>query len=170
MKPLQFTSEIYRLEYLLNVHYIEVPKNIVDATGGIGKMRLVCEVNNTLSFKCGLVALADGKAYITLNNARCKKLGVKEGSPVEIVLIKDESEFGMDMPEELAELFNQDEEGVARFRKLTPAMQRYIIFYVSQVKSSNKRIERALLLIENLKRLPDNGKETFREMLGLEKK
>ncbi len=44
-------------------------------------------------------------------------------------------------------------------------MQRYILNYVSTVKSLNLRVERAFLLISNLKKLP-KGKETFKEMLG----
>ena len=72
----------------------------------------------------------------------------------------------MEMPPELAELLRQDEEGKTRFNQLTPGRQRYIIHYVSAVKSSQLRIDRAILLIENLKKLP-KGKESFRETLGM---
>jgi uncharacterized protein YdeI (YjbR/CyaY-like superfamily) len=84
-----------------------------------------------------------------------------------VVLEKDESKYGMEVPPELAELLAQDPEGAARFEGLTPGKQRYIIQYVSTVKSSQLRIDRAFLLIGNLKRLPV-GKESFRAMLGLE--
>jgi hypothetical protein len=46
-------------------------------------------------------------------------------------------------------------------------MQRYIIHYVASVKSSQLKIDRAFLLLTNLKKLP-KGKETFRAMLGKE--
>ncbi|MGZ4056577.1 MAG: YdeI/OmpD-associated family protein, partial [Bacteroidia bacterium] len=62
----------------------------------------------------------------------------------------------------------QDEEGMRRFKMLTKGKQRYIIYYVAMVKSSQKRIDRAILLITNLKKTKE-GKESFREMLGLKK-
>lgn len=130
------------------------------------KMRVICTVNNKLSFQGGLVALGEGSAYITLNAKRMKELGVKLGSEVTISLAKDESEFGMEVPEELSELLKQDPEGKKRFETLSPGKQRYIIHYVSSVKSSHLRADRAVLLISNLKKLP-LGKENFREMLGL---
>jgi len=73
----------------------------------------------------------------------------------------------MPVPEELEELLRQDPEGERRFEMLTPGRQRYIIHYVNQVKSSQLRINRAMLLIGNLKKQPE-GKESFRAMLGLE--
>jgi uncharacterized protein YdeI (YjbR/CyaY-like superfamily) len=96
-----------------------------------------------------------------------KKLGVCFGDEVIVSLQADTSEYGMEMPEELSELLSQDEEGNRRFHLLTKGRQRYIIHYVSSVKSTQLRIDRAIMLIENLKRLPP-GKESFRAMLGLE--
>jgi uncharacterized protein YdeI (YjbR/CyaY-like superfamily) len=120
-----------------------------------------------LTFQGGLMALGAGSAYISLNAARMKKLGLKPGDKVRIDLKKDESEFGMTMPDELKELLNQDPEGKRRFDKLTPGKRRYIIHYVNSVKNSQKRIDRAILLITNLKKTTE-GKETFRQMLGLD--
>lgn len=147
------------------MHYLEVPQEVVQQLGGTFKARLCCTVNGSLTFQCGLVALGQGLGYISINSKRMKELGVRNGDKVTVSLVRDESNYGMEMPPELAELLQQDEEGRARFRLLTPGRQRYIIQYVSTVKNSQLRIDRAILLIENLKRLP-KGKESFREMLG----
>jgi uncharacterized protein YdeI (YjbR/CyaY-like superfamily) len=57
----------------------------------------------------------------------------------------------MDVPEELKELLAQDPEGKRRFDRLDCSVkERYIIYYVTGVKSSQLRLERALLLITNL--------------------
>lgn len=167
-KVIELTTRIYKLERLLGMHYLEIPKSVVAKLGTL-KIRLHCIVNNSITFQCGLMALGEGKAYISLNNARMKKLGVKEGDKVSVVLKEDLSKYGMDVPEELLELFKQDKVGKARFDKLKPGMQRYVIFYVAGVKNTQKKIDRAILLIENLKKLSP-GKETFREMLGLPQK
>jgi uncharacterized protein YdeI (YjbR/CyaY-like superfamily) len=96
-----------------------------------------------------------------------KELGLTIGDWVEVSLNPDNSKYGMPVPEELEELLHQDPEGERRFEMLTPGRQRYIIHYINQVKSSQLRIDRALLLIGNLKKLPE-GKEDFRGMLGLD--
>ncbi len=82
---------------------------------------------------------------------------------IDVVLEPDTSTFGMEVPEELEELLKQDPEGEARFLKLSPGKQRNIIYFVSGVKSSQLRIDRALKLINNLKALKE-GKETMREI------
>lgn len=164
---LEFDTHIDKLDYLLGVNYLFIPAKIVQDLGGLKCGRLVCKVNNSIEFQCGLMSLSKGDAYITINKARMNKLKVQTGSEVHVSLKKDESEYGMDICEELQELLDQDTEGKARFDALSPGMQRYIIFYVAQVKSSQKRIERAVLLIGNLK-LQTEGKESFRAMLGKE--
>ncbi|HEY0031120.1 MAG TPA: YdeI/OmpD-associated family protein [Bacteroidia bacterium] len=166
-KPITYKTKIYKLEHLVGMHYLEVPADIIDQLGGKFKMRLLCTVNDKLTFQGGLVALGNGNGYISINISRLKKLGLKFKDEVSVSLKKDDSEYGMEMPEELRELLEQDEEGMRRFKMLTPGKQRYIIHYVNTVKNSQLRIDRAILLISNLKKTKE-GKESFRAMLGLE--
>lgn len=163
----QFRTRINRLEHLLGVHYLEVPQEVVQQLGGKFNVRLLCTVNGNLTFQCGLVALGGGMAYISINNKRMKQLKVKNGDEATVVLEKDNSEFGVEIPEELVELLNQDEEGMKRFKMLVPSKQRYIIQYVSTVKSSQLRIDRSIMLINNLKTFPI-GKESFKGLLGID--
>lgn len=165
MTIIRYKTPIRRLEHLVGMHYLEVPRLIVQQLGGKFNLRLLCTVNGMLTFQGGLVALGQGDAYISINNKRLKQLGVKYGDFVSVMLQEDKSQYGMAMPEELAELLRQDEAGLKRFNQLTPGRQRYIIHYVSAVKSTQLRIDRAITLIQNLKQLPV-GKESFREMLG----
>lgn len=164
MKPITFKTHIDKLSYL-KTFYLEVPATVVKKIGGIGKVRLICEVNKTLSFQCGLMSLPEGKAYISINSKRMKELGVENGDTVNVILTEDTSEFGVNVPEELTELFKQDPEGKRRFDLLKPGMQRYILNYVNTVKSPQLRVGKAFMLISNLKNLTP-GKETFKEILG----
>lgn len=167
LNEIEFTTHVYKLPYLYGMHYMEIPKEIVEKLGGTLKMRLVCTVNQTVSFQGGLMALGNGDAYVSINVKRMKQLKIEDGDEILLHLKKDESKYGMDVPPELNALLEQDPEGFERFEALTPGKQRYIIHYVASVKSSQKRIDRAILLISNLKKLP-RGKEEFRAMLGLE--
>lgn len=165
MKPLSFQTHIDKLDYL-KTFYLEIPASVVKKIGGFtAKTRLFCEVNKAVSFQCGLMALGEGKAYISINSKRMKEAGAKYGDSVHVTLSEDKSEYGVEVPEELAELFRQDTEGKRRFELLTPGKKRYILNYVASVKNPQLRADRAFLLIGNLKKLPE-GKESFREMLG----
>ncbi len=161
-----FDTHIHRLEKL-RLNYLEVPGEVVAQLGAGFNIRLICSVNGAAPFQCGLVALGQGRGYITLSSKRMKAWGLQLGDQVQVRLEEDKSEWGMEVPEEFTELMRQDEEGNRRFKLLPPSKQRYVIYYVAGVKSSQLRIDRAIMLIENLKRLPV-GNESFRAMLGKE--
>ncbi|CAN5443453.1 hypothetical protein BH11BAC2_BH11BAC2_10310 [soil metagenome] len=162
-----YDTRISLLEHLPGMHYVEVPASIIKKLGGKIKIRLICTLNDSVSYQCGLVSLGEGKAYITVNAKRLKELKLKVGDVVAVNLEKDDSEYGLEMPAELSELLSQDPIGEKRFKGLKPGMQRYILFYIGQVKSSQLRIDRVIKLIGNLKKLKP-GTETFRSMLGIE--
>jgi len=164
MESITFKSHI---DYLskLKLHHITVPAKIVVKVGGIGT-RLMCSINGNKAFYAGMVALGGGAAYITVNKERMKKYGIEKGDIVQATIDLDNSKYGMEVPEELEALLEQDDEGARRFEVLTPGKQRYIIHYVSQVKSSQKKIDRAIMLINNLKALPKD-EFSFRKLLGL---
>ncbi|MES2618637.1 MAG: DUF1905 domain-containing protein [Bacteroidota bacterium] len=164
-QPVTFDSAIHVLTYLMGVKYIEIPPVIVKQLGGSFSQRVICTINQKISFQAGFVSLGNGSAYISVNQARLKKLGVEEGDMVSVSLVKDDSEYGVPMPEELDVLFQQDREGFDRFKGLAMGMQRYIMNHVSAVKNTQKRVDRAILLITNLKKTK-KGKETFRAILG----
>lgn len=164
MDPLKFKTTIHHLPKL-KLHYLRVPEEVVTTAGGIGS-RFLCSVNGKPSFHAGLVALGGGEAYITLKKDRMNEAGLQLGDQVTVELTPDKSKYGMEMPEELEALLDQDEEGARRFEQLSPGKKRYIIYYVSQVKSSQLKIDRAIKLINNLKKLPE-GEFDFRYLLGL---
>lgn len=164
MKPLTFKSPIDYL-FKLKLHHVTVPSGIVNKIGGIGT-RLMCSINGHKAFHGGMVALGGGAAYITVNKNRMKAFGVEKGDEVEVLLSLDNSKYGADIPEELEALLEQDMEGARRFELLNSGNQRYIIHYVSGVKSSQKRIDRAIKLINNLKTMAEDEFDV-RKLLGL---
>ncbi|PTX22549.1 bacteriocin resistance YdeI/OmpD-like protein [Pontibacter mucosus] len=162
---INFRTHIGLLQHLPGMHYLEVPQDVVQALGTLN-IRLICTVNGKLKFQCGLMALGEGRAYISISKKRMQQLGIKLHDEVTVTLEKDDSTYGTEVPAEMEELLQQDEEGNRRFLLLKPGMQRYMLNHVSAVKNPQLRVDRAITLIENLKKLPE-GKENFRAMLGL---
>lgn len=148
------------------MHCIVIPATVIRKLKEDAKKRLICKVNGNLEFSCGILPMKNGKGFIMFNRKRMKELGVVRGDTVMVQLCPDQSRYGMQMPEELAEILRQDPEADERFHKLTPGKQRNIILYVSSVKNPDARIERGFKLMDNLKSLPP-GKETARKIFGL---
>jgi hypothetical protein len=145
--------------------YIPITSQQLKKIGG-HKTRLICKINQQAGFPCAVMPHGNGSNYIMLSKEKFKKFKLNYDDVYRIELLKDESEYGMPMPEELEEVLKQDPEGKARFNLLSPGKQRNIIYYTSKIKSQNLRVERAWLYINNLKK-EVKGKERVPYILGL---
>lgn len=113
--------------------------------------RVICTLNDKQEFQCALMPKGDGSFFINVNKKLRDALKLAVGSQVNVLLEKDESEYGLPMPEELQELLLQDEEGDKLFHALTIGKKRTLLYIVGSVKDTGKRISRALAIINHLK-------------------
>lgn len=166
-----FTSEI-DINQSLKLHYVVVPRAILlemnkGEEKGMFSQRVKISIPKVPGWQGGIVAIGDGNGYITVSQARLKKAKLEKGMETQVNLELDNSEYGFEMPEELEAIFAVDQEIHKKFESLKMGMKRYIIYYILQVKSSEKREARALLLLNNL-RTSDAKSVTFRMLLGKE--
>jgi hypothetical protein len=168
MSLLRFITSI---DYLSNLrlHFLIIPSEILTTINkgeekGKFNQRVIVRVNDTIEWQGGIVALKDGDGYISFSGSRMKKLGLERFDEVNVELKLDDSEFGHEFPEELEELFIQDPAVKERFQMMTKGKQRTIIYYILQAKSSDKRLERTVLYMNNLKLIAP-GKETMSAIL-----
>ena len=171
MEPIEQTSPLLYLEKL-KLHYIELSGDTLTLLNGgeeKGKVnqRVIVKINQQVEWQGGVVALGEGKGYVAVSKARMKELDIHFGDEVSIEFTKDYSEFGHEFPLELNEVLKQDPEAHERFFQLTPGKQRTLIYYILLMKTSDKRIERSLQFMHNLKRCTP-GKETMRQLFGKE--
>ena len=132
-------------------HILRVPKAKVEKFKFKGNLRrVVCALNGTEPFQCSLFP-SRGDYFITLSKKLRDKLKVNVGDKVTIELAKDESKYGMLMPEEFAEVLRQDPKGRTLFEALSPGNQRLMLKLIVFVKDVDKRIARSLVGIELLK-------------------
>jgi hypothetical protein len=163
---LSFRARVVPVPGLAGTFGLEVPAAVIASLPTKFKTRFVCVAGRgKLKFQCGLMPLGQGRGYIFLSKKRREALGVSAGSAVDLVLTPDKSRYGLEVPKELKELLRQDAEARRRFKGLTPGKQRNIIYYVSQAKSTAVRVERAIQLMENVKRLAP-GKEQNRDIFS----
>ena len=167
---LTFDSKIEHLDKL-KLNYITVPKDQLEKSfdkekdASLYNQRFTIEINKKVSWRGGSVVLGEEKAYITFSKQRMKEAEVDLGDVVAVELEKDNSEYGFDVPQEWIAAIEQDPMAKEMFEELTMGRRRSIIYLVIQYKTVEKRIERSLFFLENLKRSP-RGKTTMRHILG----
>jgi hypothetical protein len=166
---MKFISKIH-YNPKLRQHFFVIERAIlekfhVEKDENLFSKRFVIKVNNKVNWRGGSTVLGEGRSYISISKARMKELNVELDDEISIELEKDYSEFGMDVPVEFQEILHQDPEANARFSVLTKGIQRATIYIVNKLKTSEKRIEKSIFLLENLKKAPKNN-TTMRQILG----
>jgi hypothetical protein len=133
------------------MRYIMLDKKTIAAITKGGNKRAICKLNEAVEFHCALMPKKEGGYFVIIGSTVCKKLKLKEGSKISATFIIDKTDYQFDMPEELKEVLNSDKEGNKLFHALTEGNQRGLIYLVTQIKSVDKRIERALKIMERIK-------------------
>jgi hypothetical protein len=132
-------------------HFLIVKKAVVKKFGFEDKFRRVmCSIEGSEAFHCALLPSRD-EFYIIVNKKRREALGLVAGKRFDVLLEKDESEYGLPMPEEVREVLNQDPEGDRLFHELTPGKQRSMLYWLSRTKDVDRRIHETLIFMEHLK-------------------
>lgn len=124
--------------------------------------RVVCSLNEAVEYQCALLPRGDGSFLITVNKKIQTKLRLGIGSRVRVSLRKDESEYGLPMPEELAEVLAQDAEGHRCFHALSPGKLRTLLYIAGQPKNAELRIRRAIVIVDHLKM--NQGKVDYKQL------
>lgn len=162
---MNFTATLDDFQSDLWHFFIPVPAAIALQFSEGNDRRVVCSLHNPkgkAEFQCALMPRGDGSFFINVNKKIRDKLDLKLGGQVEVSLQKDESEYGLPMPEEFAEVLASDAEGNELFHALTPGKQRSLLYIAGQLKSSDRRIHRALVIVQHLKNLA--GKIDFKQL------
>jgi hypothetical protein len=147
-----FESILDRLPKKGGEFYMIVPDEIaVIFVEGRKPARVRCLLNGVVDFQCAIRPKGGGGFYINIGTPLRQEGKLVLGQKLYAEVWKDESEFGRDVPEELQELLEMDEEGKRLFYAALPSHQRAIIYYVAGAKSVQVRIDRAIMMINRLK-------------------
>ncbi len=108
--------------------------------------------NKAIDFYAALKKESSGLYRIYFSKAKQKALGVFMNDYFQLQVFEDTSKYGVDLSEELEAVLLSDYEAYTIFESLTPGRQRSMIYAISRYKSSQTRVNKALLLTQNLKR------------------
>lgn len=134
------------------MYFIAIPTSVAEKFTKKGIKRCVCIINGKSSLHVALQSRKEEGYFIYISKRVLKELNLKKGITVRLELKEDESKFQFEESEEWNEIIETDPIAKDIFYRLTPGNQRSILYLITRVKSSEKRIERSLHIAEQLKR------------------
>ena len=130
--------------------FLKIDAEIINQFQNKRHTRFICTVENSLTFQCGLNHLGDGNFFIILSNKNLTTVHKQLGDTINFELKEDPNPLGVEMPEVLEAVLEQDENLKATFEGLTLGKQRSVIFALQKIKSIEKQIENIPKLIKNV--------------------
>lgn len=124
-------------------YYLKISSDLVDTMTDKRSTRLLCTLEGQLTFPCGLNHYGDGHFFIILSGKNLKTLGKELGDAVAFELREDPNPLGVEMPEVLEAVLEQEEELKTLFNSLSMGKKRSVIFSVSRIKDIDKQIHNA---------------------------
>lgn len=124
--------------------------------------RIIFSINGKGRISRALMPDGNGDYFILINKAICKTYDLEPDEEVALLIEPDDSEYGMALPEELAELWAVDEDAYRVFHLMTPGKQRSLIYQIAKPKGAETRIKKAVQISEYLKSV--NGKLDYKEL------
>ncbi|NER14127.1 hypothetical protein GWK08_11795 [Leptobacterium flavescens] len=140
--------------FVHGMHAVLIPDKIVDPVLEAGHDRVKVRADfegKSIEFHAALRKHND-QVRITFSKAKQKELGLFPNDEFRMQFFEDGSRYGVDMPEELEAVLQSDEGAFGIFEGFTAGKQRSIIYMISRYRNSQTRIDKSLLLCENLKR------------------
>ena len=163
----QFTTNLQKFDSDLWGFHLPVPTLIAAKFVDGNNRRVVCTINNELHIQSALMPYSEGY-FLLINKDLVKKLNLSIGDDVHLTLEKDNSEFGLPMPESFRTLLEQDTAGNRHFEKLTPGKKRSLIYIIGKVKNIDSQLNKGLAILDHLK--SKEGKLNFKQLNQLIKK
>lgn len=150
--------------HIQGTHSIAVPEEIYGPFLEHGHKRVKVQATfeeKSLEFFAALQK-RNGAVYIMFSKNKQKELGLFPNDYFQLQFFEDTSKYGVDMPEELEAVLTSDYDAWTLFESFTDGKKRGIIYMIVRYKNPQTRIDKSILLCENLKRGVRDNKELLK--------
>ena len=142
---LHFNQPIHQLEKRRGGYfYLELSAETVNQFKRKKASRLICTLDKEISLSCGLNHLGDGNFFIIIAGRHLKKLGKKVGDRIDFEIKENPNPLGVEIPEVLQVLLEQDNDLKELFENYTDGKKRSLIFSIARVKDVDKQVQMIL--------------------------
>jgi hypothetical protein len=148
-KTFRFNGILKILDSNPSYTMVSIPSEIISELPESGRLRTLGKMNGA-EFSLAIQGRKNGNGFFMVGSALRRAAKITTGDPVEIEFNLTDPDF-LELPEELKEVMEQDEEACKIFFGMTVGMQRSLSHYVSSVKNTDSRIKRAMELAYKMK-------------------
>ncbi|NKI32716.1 YdeI/OmpD-associated family protein [Croceivirga thetidis] len=148
-------------------HSIVIPNEIASGFYDAGHKRIKVHASfqtKTIEFYAALNRWKDNSFSIMFSKNKQKELDILPNDYFQLQFFEDTSKYGVEVPEEFEAVMLSDYDAYQIFESLTKGKQRGLIYMINRFKSSQKRIDKTLILCENLKRGIRDNKEILKPL------
>ena len=149
-KHWSFSAQIERFEGEGEVHFLAIPNGLIDDIKSEEKKRYVITINDAVSWHCGLLGTGDGRWFVMVAKDKLKKAQTTFGGWVHVDFEVDDSKYGMPIPPDLQDMFDDDPEFLKRFDALLPGKRRNALHQIGSAKTDATIAKRILKLMNEL--------------------
>ena len=121
--------------------YLKIDSDIINQFSRKRATRMICTIDNGVSYRCGLNHLGDGNFYIIVAGKYLDKLGKELGEEVSFKIEEDPDQLGVEVPEVLTAFLEQDSESKAIYDKLTDGKKRSLIHSFNKIKDIDRQVK-----------------------------
>ncbi|MEN1784761.1 MAG: DUF1905 domain-containing protein [Bacteroidota bacterium] len=141
MKSYQGEQTIKQLEKRKGGYfYLKLDADIINQFSRKKATRVICTIDDKVSYRCGLNHLGDGNFFIIVAGRYLKELTKELGDAVAYKIIEDPDQLGVDMPEVLTVFLEQEPESKTIFDQLTDGKKRSLIYQIVKIKDIDAQI------------------------------
>jgi hypothetical protein len=149
MKSFASEQRIGQLEKIKGGYfYLRIEAEIINQFERKRHTRLLCHLEKKITYQCGLNHLGDGNFFIIVAGKYLEQLGKKLGSVVNFKIEEDPNPLGVEVPEVLTVVLEQDENLKEVFNKITDGKIRALIFSILKIKDIDKQVESITSFLE----------------------
>ncbi|WP_299536060.1 YdeI/OmpD-associated family protein [Ulvibacterium sp.] len=147
-------SNVFEIAITGNHHSLLLPEDIVFPflEKNLKRVRAKATFNGKELTFHGAIQKRNGRHYMMFGKRYQKELGVFPNDYFQLQFFEDTSKYGVEMPEELEAVLQSDFEAQEIFESFTPGKKRGIIYMILGYKNPQTRIDKSILVCENLKR------------------
>ena len=128
--------------------FLKIEAEIINQFEKKRQTRFICTLENSLTFQCGLNHLGDGNFFIILSAKNLQSVNKSLGENIYYELNEYPNPLGVEMPEVLEEVLEQDETLKLTFESLTLGKKRNIIHQINKIKDIDLQILNTIKLIK----------------------
>jgi hypothetical protein len=130
-------------------YYLKIDADVVNQFEKKRHTRMICHLDKKMSFRCGLNHLGDGNFFIIVSGKILEQLNKKLGSKIHYKIEEDPDQLGVEVPEVLSTVLEQDEELKEIYNKITDGKKRSLIYTILKTKNIDKQVQDITTFLNN---------------------